>query len=211
MNKSLPVPNPDLLAFWREHAMPGRIGILHIDFIAAKLITWGEKWVTPTGQPSIWTHSFMFLEPKDGIPWIAESDVHVPLPGFRPKPDGPQLNPVSKWSSLTVDRAAVLDTGLNDAQLHEAEQKVLELLHAGYTYRFTELAEAWVAMIKHDLTYTSPLHHEDSMHCGHFLRIVLGAAGCDPFGAAVLPHNTVPELFAQSFPIIAEWTKTENP
>jgi hypothetical protein len=153
----------------------------------------------------------MFIEPRNGIPWIMESDVHVPLPGFMPKPDGPQENPVLKWSSQLIDRAAVLEPGLTPEEFQAAQQAARTLMAAGYSYRFAELAEAFVAMMKHDLMYRSPMHRDDSMHCGHFLREVLGAAGCDPFGPNVLPHNTVPELFAQAFPFIARWQKDAEP
>ncbi|HEY3294715.1 MAG TPA: hypothetical protein VGL38_04720 [bacterium] len=210
MKKSPRLTDPNLLEFWRTYAAPGRIGLIHINFVAAKLINWGEKWVTPTGEPSPWTHVFMFTKPRRGMPWIAESDFHVPLPGFLPKPDGPQENPVQKWSSTTIDRAAVVDTGLTHEQFEAAEHAAQHLMSSGYSYRFAELAEAWVAMLKHDLTYVSPLHRDDSMHCGHFLRECLSAAACDPFGPGVLPHNTVPELFAQKFSHIAEWSKPQT-
>jgi hypothetical protein len=209
LKKSPHSTNAALAEFWLANAVPGRLGLIHVDLVAANLISWGEKWVTPTGEPSSWTHCFMFIESRNDVPWIAESDVHVPLPGFRPKPDGPQQNSVLKWSSTMIDRASVLDPGLTPEQFEQAEAKARALLSAGYTYRFSELAEAWVAMMKHDLTYVGPMHREDSMHCGHFLRACLAAASCDPFGLNVLPHNTVPELFAQAFPQVAAWQRHE--
>ncbi len=181
--------------------------MIHVDFMAAKLINWVEKWVTPTGEPSPWTHAFIFIQPRNGVPWIAESDISVPLPGFLPKADGPQENPVLKWSSNMIDQAAVFDAGLTPEKSRTAEEAARHFMSAGYTYRFTDLADTFVAMMKRDLTYKGPLHRDDSMHCGHFLRECLCAAGCDPFGPKVLPHNTVPELFAQAFPQVAEWRK----
>jgi hypothetical protein len=197
--------NPQLLSFWYDHAALGRIGLIHIDLVTARLINWAESRVTPDGEPSPWAHVFVFLRPRHGVPWIAESDLNVPLPGFRPKPNGPQVNPIYKWSHPAVDRVAVLDPGLSDQQSARLEEGVREILRGGYTYRVGELAEAWLAMLKHDLTYRGRFHREDSMHCGHFVRECLRLMDCDPFGPDVLPENTVPELIAHAFPVVAEW------
>jgi hypothetical protein len=197
--------NPHLLSFWYEHAAVGRIGLVHIDIVTARLIGWAERRVTPDGEPSPWAHVFVFLKPRSGVPWIAESDLNVPLPGFRPKPNGPQENPIYKWSHPAVDHAVVLDPALQDHQLIQFEEGVRQILRAGYTYRVGELAEAWVAMRKHDLRYRGRLHRDDAMHCGHFVRDCLRGAGCDPLGPGVLPENTVPDLIAHAFPVVAEW------
>ena len=197
--------NPQLLSFWYEHAAFGRIGLIHVDLVTARLINWAERWVTTDGEPSAWAHVFIFLPLRNGIPWIAESDMNVPLPGFRPKPNGPQENLIYKWSHPAIDRAIVVDPGLNTAQLKKLQEGIRSILNAGFTYRVGELAEAWVAMVKRDLTYRGPLHRDDAMHCGHFVRECLKAADCDPFGPHILPDNTVPEHIAQVFPMIAEW------
>jgi hypothetical protein len=198
--------NSDLLAFWQENAVPGRIGLIHIDLITARLINWAQQRVTVDGAPSSWTHCFMFLDPRGDMPWITESDVRVPLPGFRPKPSGPQENPVDKWALEIVDRAVLVDPGLTPEQWSQLQVGEKRLLTAGYTYRYQELFEAWVALLKKDLAFRSPLHRDDSMHCGHYLRVLLQTVGIDPYGPSVLPENTVPELFSQVFPIVAEWS-----
>lgn len=197
--------NPDLLRFWYDNAKPGLIGLVHIDFVTAKLINWVERRITPDGEPSPWAHVFLFLKPRHGIPWIAESDLFVPLPGVYPKPNGPQVNPIYKWSHPGVDRAIIVDPLLAVHQIERLEDVVGQLLRAGYTYRIGELAEAWVALNKHDLTYRGKLHRDDAMHCGHFVRECLHALNCDPFGPDILPDNTVPELVAQAFPAVAHW------
>jgi hypothetical protein len=202
--------DPALAAFWRAHAAPGRIGLIHIDMALAKLINWAEGLVTPNGEPSLWTHCFLFIESREGEPWIAESDAHVPLPGFRPKLDGPQENSIDKWAISVIDRALVVDAGLSIEQIRRTEATAKALIEAGYTYRYSELADAWIALLKKDLKYTGPLYSPDSMHCAHFLRECLKAAGCDPFGDNILPKNTVPEFFAQKFPPLAEWKKTPH-
>jgi hypothetical protein len=197
--------NPELLSFWYAHAQAGRIGLVHIDIVTARLIGWVERRVTVHGEPSPWAHVFVFLRARSGVPWIAESDLNVPLPGFRPKPSGPQENPIYKWSHPAVDRVAVLETGMSDQQVLRFEQGVRQILRAGYTYRVGELASAWMAMLKRDLSYRGRLHRKDAMHCGHFVRESLRYAGCDPLDPDILPENTVPELIAQAFPVVAEW------
>jgi hypothetical protein len=197
--------NSELLDFWAKQARPGQIALIHIDLVTAKLINWAEKWVTPDGEPSPWTHCFMFIEPREGVPWITESDVAVPLPGYRPKPSGPQENPAEKWALEMIDHAAIVDPGLSPEQLDALKKVEQQILGDGYTYRYSGLLETGFAMFKGDLAYRNPLHRGDSMHCGHYLRVLLQSVGIDPFGEAVLPENTVPDLFGRSFPIVAEW------
>jgi hypothetical protein len=199
----------DLLTFWYRYGRPGRIGLIGLDTPPAKLIGWAERRVTPNGDVSAWVHVFMFSQKRHGVPWLVESDLHVPLPGFRPKPNGLQENAIYKWAHPLVTRARVVDAGLSDDQVARAVLEAQRLMQSGFTYRVSELAEAWVAMTKRDLRFRGRLHHEDAMHCGHFLRNCLRAADCDPFGSNVLPENTVPELFAQAFPTVAEWHGAE--
>ena len=199
----------DLLTFWYRHSRPGHIGLIGLDTVPARLIGWAEHWITPDSKPSDWVHVFLFTGRRHGVPWILESDLRVPLPGFRPKPNGPQENTIYKWSHPLIARAQIVDPGLSESQVAQVVQKAQIIMRTGYTYRVSELAETWVAMAKGDLRYRGRLRHEDSMHCGHFLRDCLRAADCDPFGAKILPENTVPEHFAQTFAVVAEWTQAE--
>lgn len=195
-----------LLDFWREHGLPGRIGLFHLDFAPAKLINWGQKRLTTDGKPSPWVHCFLFLEPRDGIPWIAESDLSIPLPGLRKPKEGPQINPVTKWSQH-VDRAAVVDAALNEVQIRQALARAEELARGGYTYGKIALVGTWIAVLRNDLTHHSFLHRERAMHCGQFARYCLRAADVDPWGKAVRDENTAPELIYQQYPVAAEWKK----
>ena len=203
--------DPQLLNFWYEQAAPGRIGLIGIDVITARLIGWAERRVTADHQPSPWAHAFFFLRPRHGVPWIAESDMQVPLPGFRPKPDGPQENPIYKWAHPAVTQAAVLDPGLSPTDLAAVEQRVAHFLKGGYTYRVSELAETWVSLERADPAFRGPLHRDDAVHCAQFVRECLQAAGRDPFPSDLLSENTVPEHLAQTLPIIAEWRRPPTP
>jgi hypothetical protein len=200
--------NPDLLAFYQTHAKPGRIGLIHLDFAPAKLVNWGQKGLTKDGKSSRWVHAFLFLKPRDNELWIAESDVNIPLPGFRKKAvDGPQENSIRKWSGHVVDQAAILDANLSPEQTEKALQRAKELLSEGYFYGPISLAGTWIAILKKDLRHHSLLHREKAMHCTRFTRECLRAAGRDPFGSNVRPENTAPELLFQTFKVVAEWKK----
>ncbi|MFZ5433861.1 MAG: hypothetical protein ACOZB3_08825 [Calditrichota bacterium] len=199
--------NQDLLSFWYEYAAPGRVGLLDIDAIIAKLIGWAERRVTPNHEPSPWTHVFIFAHPRHGIPWIAESDINVPLPGFRPKPNRPQRNPIYKWSHPAVVRAAVLETNLSEDSIVKLNTVITRLTQSNLTYRVSELVEAAIALVRQDLGYRTFFHRYDAMHCAHFIRECLRALNSDPLAKSILPENTVPEHFAQVYPIIAEWTR----
>jgi len=208
--------NPDLLSFWYEFASPGRIGLVHLDAPAARVINWAEKWVTPDGKPSWWTHVFLFTHPRSGVPWIAESDVSVPLPGFRQKISGPQENLIYKWCHPIVDRAAVADLQLSREQCDRLEAAAHALIRQRYTYRLSELAGTFLALATRDLRRRRSVRRmlrekDDSMHCAQFVRLCLSAAGCDPWGEPVRPENTVPEHYAQAFPIVAIWPHPPEP
>jgi hypothetical protein len=201
------VMNSNLYEFYTAHAAPGRIGLIHLDFAPAKLINYGQKGLTKTGKSSLWVHAFLFTEQREGGWWIAESDVNVPLPGFRRKIDGPQENSIRKWSGQVVDRAAVLDAHLSEEQVRLALIRAQELQRAGYCYGLLALLGTWIAIKKKDLSYYSVFHRAKAMHCGCFVRECLMAAGNDPFGVNVLPENTAPELLYQRLSVIGEWGK----
>ncbi len=199
--------NAALLEFWQEHGRPGRVGLFHLDFAPAKLVNWGQKRLTLDGKPSPWVHSFLFIEPRDGVPWIAESDMSLPLPGLRKPINGPQLNSVAKWSGMRVDRAAVLDPHLTNEQYERARSRAEELLHEHYFYSLTALAGTWIAILKNDLRHHSLLHRDKGMHCSQFVRTVMGAAGADFLGDEVSLENTAPEMLYQRLDIVGEWKR----
>jgi hypothetical protein len=199
--------NSRLQDFYVEHGKPGRIALVHFDFAPAKLINWGQKKLTPDGKPSRWTHAFFFIEPREGIPWIAESDVRLPLPGFHNRSDGPQINSSRKWSSTIIDGAVILDPGLNSEQYKKVRAHADYLLTCGFKYGLVALAGTWIAILKHDLSHRSIFHRNSRMHCSQFVRECLKAAGVDPWGDKIASFNLSPEALYQQFPVIAEWTR----
>jgi hypothetical protein len=196
-----------VLDFWTEHARPGRVGLIHLDFAPAKLIDWGQKRLTRDGQPSHWVHAFLFIESRNGVPWIAESDASVPWLGVRKPVDGPQINPVTKWSGGTVDRAVVLESGMSDEQYQIARTRAETLTHEHYHYSLIALAGTWISVLRNDLRHRSLLHRIKGMHCGQFVRTCMNAAGVDLLSEDVSLENSAPELIYQHLPVVAEWQK----
>jgi hypothetical protein len=194
----------DVLGFWQRHARPGRIGLFHLDYAPASLINWGQKRLTADGKPSPWVHCFMFIDERNGVPWIAESDLSLPIPGLRKMVDGPQVAPVTKWQRL-IDRALIVDPQMTSEQFTRAKSQAARLAQSGLHYSLINLVGAWVAIQRGDLSHRSVFHRRRAMHCGHFVRVCLREAGIDPWGARVLDENTAPELIAREFPVIAEW------
>ena len=205
MNK--PAQNGDLLSFFQKHSAPGRIGLLHFDFPPARLIDFGQRDLTRDHKSAQWAHVCLFIESRDGEPWIAESDMNIKSRGSNKSADGPQICSVRKWIGGHLDHAAVLESGLTLEQARQAEKRAHELIAEGNKYGLLELAGTWMAIKKRDLTYHSALHREHTMHCSHFLRLILRAADCDPFGQSIAPENTTPEHIFQSFKMVAEWRK----
>lgn len=196
-----------LLEFWTEHGRPGRVGLIHLDFAPAKLINWGQKRLTRDGKPSPWVHAFLFIEERDGMPWIAESDLSLPLPGLRKPVNGPQLNSVAKWSGSRIDRAVVLDPHLTDEQYRHARMRAEKLLHEQYFYSLTALAGTWMAILRNDLRHHSLLHRARGMQCAQFVRQVLRTAEADFLGDEVSLENTAPEILYQRIELVREWTR----
>lgn len=198
---------PALQEFYIEHGRPGRIGLVHFDFVPAYLINWGQKKLTRDGKPARFTHAFFFIETRENIPWIAESDINLPLPGFLNRTDGPQLNSSRKWSSTIIDDVAVLDPVLNEEQYQRVRNHANYLLQQNLKYGLVALAGTWFAIRKGDMTHRSILHRDSRMHCSQFVRECLRAAGVDPWGKRIASFNLAPEALYQAFPVIAEWTR----
>lgn len=199
--------DPELQNFFIKHGTPGLIGLVHFDFKPAFLINWGQKKLTRDGKSARFTHAFFFIEERDSIPWIAESDVNLPLPGFHNRKDGPQLNSSRKWSSTIIDDAAIVDPVLNEEQYKQMRSHADYLLQQGLKYGLIALAGTWIAIQKGDLSHQSILHHASRMHCSQFIRECLKAAGVDPWGERIASFNLAPEALYQEFPVIAEWTR----
>jgi hypothetical protein len=199
--------NQDLLTFWLEHARPGRVGLIHLDFAPARIVNWGQKRLTRDGKPSRWVHAFMFIESRDSVPWIAESDARIPLPGFRKKVDGPQINSVKKWSGFVVDEAAVLESHLTEEQYRASRACVDELHRGNHIYSLVALVGTWVAIRKHDLRHHSILHRAKGMQCSQFVRQCIAAARRDFLDEDVSMENTAPEMVFQRLDLVAEWKK----
>jgi hypothetical protein len=193
--------------FYVEHGMPGRIGLVHFNFVPAKLINWGQKKLTRNGKPSRWTHAFFFIEPREGIPWIAESDVKLPLPGFHNRSDGPQINSSRKWSSTIIDDAAILDPVLNSEQYGKVRAHTDCLLTCRLKYGLVALAGTWIAIQKNDLAHRNVFHRDSRMHCAQFVRECLKTASVDPWSDKIASFNLSPEALYQQFPVIAEWKR----
>jgi hypothetical protein len=199
--------DPGLQEFYRKYGKPGRIGLVHFDFKPALLINWGQKKLTRDGKPSRVTHAFFFIEGQEGIPWIAESDVNLPLPGFHNRLDGPQINSSRKWSTTIIDDAVIVDPVLSDDQYMHVRKHVDILLGQNLKYGLIALIGTWFAIRKQDLSHRSIFHRDSRIHCSQFVRECLRAAGVDPWGDCVASFNLTPEAIYQEYPAIADWTR----
>jgi hypothetical protein len=197
--------NPELLEFWQAHARPGHIGLVGIRFFLARLVEKGQARLTADGQPSEWAHAFLFQPPRDGIPWIYESDMGFMQYGlFRWAPRA-QENSVVKWSGHRILRACVLDAGLSEGQVEAALSEARELISRGTKYRLREMLGTWIALERGHLEKETLFHTRNALHCGAFVRACLLVAGVDPFGRGIAVSNTAPELLYQKLPVIARW------
>jgi hypothetical protein len=202
--------NPELLEFWRAYAQPGQVGLVGIRFCLARLVEKGQARLTADGQPSEWAHAFLFQSPRDGVPWIYESDTGFMVHGlFRWVPRA-QENSVVRWSGHRMVRACVLDAGLSEGQVEATLARARELISRGTKYRLREMLGTWIALERGHLEKESLFHTRNALHCGAFVRACLLAAGVDPFGPGIAVSNTAPELLYQKLPVIARWSQGDD-
>jgi hypothetical protein len=197
--------NQDLLKFFMESYQPGIIGLVGTNDTIGVAIREAQRWITPDGAPSLWSHCFIFGEirfdrrgpgrSRSQSPYIFESDLKVDL--FKSQiRNGAQENWVGKWCAQKVETAAVIDFSLSGDQQQGILATALQLVDEQVRYPIYELLGTWWAIITRKQWKENPVDDPHAMYCSAFVRHCYKEAGKDFMGPDVSVSNTTPEHIA---------------
>ena len=180
-------------SFIARHAAPGRIGLCGGRDWINKLIRKAQAPLTGDGHRSLWSHAFMFSETRiDGHWWVLESDLDL---RYRQIRLGVQENRVDRYfDEALFPNIAILDFGLDDAQVRAARIAGLDLLSGLSSYSLTELVGTLLAMHSQRLRQRENLlSKEGALYCSAMVQHCYAAAGVDfipgVHGKNITPHD----------------------
>lgn len=191
-NKTIVVTDLTNAEFLECYAQAGRVGLSGGETFVDQAIRRAERHLDPERRWGLWSHAFVFEGRRpDGHHWVIESDLqfqrkHLQL--------GVQENRVAKYhDEHYYTSLAVLDFGLNDAQVAELLSEGLELVASRTRYSLRELVGTLIAL--HDPTLRSKenlLARDRSLFCSAFVQHLFRKAGLD-LTPGVDAKNTTPE------------------
>ena len=205
--------NAPLLAFFRQHYAPGRVGLIGQDDLKGTLIRAAESGLTPDGKPSKWSHTFLMGERRpdgrsDGSIYIFESDLHVSVQDWEVQ-NGAMESRIVKWCLDDVSHGCVLGMHLSPTEATQLITKGLEYAYDDQRLRYPvgELFGTLWAIVTHRLSKKNIFDEKYAVQCATFVRMCYQAIGHDPVTGPVDLTNTSPESFYQSslFTFRQEW------
>jgi hypothetical protein len=180
-------------AFIAKHAAPGRIGLCGGRDWINKLIRKAQAPLTTDGHRSLWSHAFIFSERRvDGHWWVIESDLDL---RYRQIRLGVQENRVDRYfDDEAFPNLAILDFGLDEAQVRQVQCAGLDLLSGLVTYSLSELMGTLLAMHSRRLRQRENLlAKEGALYCSALVQHCYGAAGIEFLpgvqGKNIAPHD----------------------
>jgi len=180
-------------AFIEKHAGPGRIGLCGGRDFINKLIRKAQAPLTEDGHRSLWSHAFVFSERRsDGQWWVIESDLDL---RYRQIRLGVQENRVARYyDAEAFPNIAILDFGLDPAQIRQVQLAGLDLLAGLSSYSISELVGTLMAMHSRRLRRRSNLlAKEGALYCSALVQHCYHAAGIEFLpgvpGKNIAPHD----------------------
>lgn len=178
--------------FLERHAQPGRVGLCGGTTNVDIAIRRAQRHLHEARRWSDWSHAFIFQGVRaDGQHWVVESDIqihrrHIQL--------GAQENRAAKYFDEKMFPAlAVLDFGLDEAQVATLMREALELVAGRERYSLRELVGTLITLRKPELrARENLLARERSVYCSAFVRRIFLKAGID-LVPGVAGKNTTPE------------------
>ena len=206
--------NAQVLNFFTSNYGRGRVALIGSSDWIGEAVRAGQSGLTPTGQPSLWSHVFILGELRPDrrgqnqavghSPYLFESDLEV-NPLKAQLRNGAQENWIGKWCRNDIEHAAILDFGLSGSDQDAVLGTALQLCDEQIQYPLLGLVGTWLAIIMKRVWAPNPFDDPHAMYCSAFVRYCFQQAGRDFLGAAVALSNTAPEHIAQSAPFLAEW------
>ena len=179
-------------AFIDLHAAPGRIGLVGGNQLINKLIRKAQGPLTADGHRSMWSHAFIFSERRvDGHWWVLESDLDMRTKHVRL---GVQENRATRYhDGDEYPNIAILDFGLDAAQLLQVQRRALDTLAGLTTYSLTELVGTLFSLHSNRLRRSENLlSREGALYCSAFVQHCYCAIGMD-FQPGVHGKNIAPQ------------------
>jgi hypothetical protein len=199
--------NSALYGFFTGNAQPGSIGLVGTKDAIGLAIREAQSAVTVSGNASLWSHCFLFGEPRldrrgpgrtrSSSTYIFESDLKVNL--FKPQiRNGAQENWIGKWCREDVENAAVIDFGLSAEQRSDVLSTALQLVDEQVLYPIQELLGTWWHIIVKKQWKQNPLDAPHAIYCSSFVRYCFRESGRDFLDNTISVSNTTPEDIAQA-------------
>jgi hypothetical protein len=181
--------------FLERHAAPGRIGLFGGSELINRAISRAQRHLSEEHTWSRWSHAFLFQGRRhDGQHWVIESDLDIRHKHIRL---GVQENRITKYhDDSTTSALAVLDFGLDPAQVEQVLSAALEQVALGVRYSLREIAGTMWAM-RHASwrPRQNMLARDRSFFCSALVRHVFSHAGID-LASGIDEKNTAPEHIA---------------
>lgn len=178
--------------FLERFAQAGRLGLCGGATPVDLVIRRAQRHLAGAGRWSDWSHAFLFEGARaDGHHWVIESDLqfhrrHIQL--------GVQENRVAKYfDEKTFPNLAVLDFGLDEAQVAALLREGLELVANHERYSLRELVGTFLALRRPEWRGRgNVLARERSVYCSAFVQRLFRRTGID-LAPGVGDKNTTPE------------------
>ncbi len=183
--------------FLQRHAQPGCVGLCGGATQVDIAIRAAQRHLVDDGRWSDWSHAFLFQGPRvDGHHWVIESDLQFHRKNIQL---GAQENRIAKYyDEKMYPTLAILDFGLNEAQINTLLREALELVARHEKYSIRELLGTLLVLKKPELrAQENLLAREHSVYCSAFVKNLFHHAGID-LVPGVAGKNTAPEDLARS-------------
>jgi hypothetical protein len=181
-------------AFFERHAAPGRIGLVGMTTWVDRSIRRAQRRLTEERLHSLWSHAFL-LEGRraDGRQWLLESDLDIHGHFVRL---GVQENRADKYHDQGLaPTCAILDFGLDSAQVEAVLTSGLDLLATRTRYSIPKAVASYVALRRQELGRRFTRKDEKSLYCSAFVAHCYAAAGIE-LAPGIDEDHTLPELLA---------------
>jgi hypothetical protein len=183
--------------FLERYAGAGRIGLSGGTTLIDKAICRAQRHLDPRQRWGVWSHAFFFEGVRvDGHHWVLESDLQIQRKNIQL---GVQENRVTKFHDESMHASlAVLDFGLNAAQVETILREGLEMVANREKYSVRELFGTLLALRHTTLRgRENLLARERSVYCSAFVQHLFRKAGLD-LAPGVDVKNTAPQDIANT-------------
>lgn len=197
--------------FLERYARAGRVGLCGGGTRVDIAIRRAQRHLDDAGRWSDWSHAFLFEGARlDGQHWIVESDLQFHRKNIQL---GVQENRVEKYfDEKMFPSLAVLDFGLNEAQVATLIREGLHLVATRERYSLRELVGTLVALRRPELrAQENLLARERSVYCSALVQRLFQLTGID-LVPGVAGKNTAPEDIARTrVPHVTYLLRREKP